>query len=595
MRVLLVHPEDDLQQGPWSDLRWDRVVDLGRAGMEAYARARSHYGCPVTSFYESEGGSENFKNLQRVRDLFARGAGRLTDRYGLDWWELTSIRVHAEVETAIRLQKFAAGLGAGDEIHISKPGFEAKILKLATGDRLHMFPSRANSSRRGPGHYFHVARKFPPSQLLEIFWDKADPGYQLRGWFNGKRKPQQDPVVLLPTAYVSVSRTGIAYANTVPDANFLLVATRRSGWVANPPANVETAWLRSYASVRPSGRTAELKDLMERWGLLRNELDRIPEFNTLSRLGGFDEFPYWFARGLEIRDAWRNVLETEPLQAVICVDDSNPYTHIPLLLAKEKGLPTISCHHGALDGRCVFKRVHADTVLVKGKMEEDYLERMCGLPAKQVEIGAPAGEYEEEEEQISGGDKKSCIVVFSEAYEAMGGRGRDVYQDILPALADLALSEGRVVVVKLHPAESLAERKRIIRQTLSPDQQQVVSVVGGPLRSELLDKTWFGITILSTVAVECALKGIPCFLCKWLESSPYGYVDQFTRFGVGIRLDQPDEIKRIPFMLQNYMSDPHLRKNCGTPIQPERLRILLGLSPPQQVATSGADRDRPGL
>jgi hypothetical protein len=120
-------------------------------------------------------------------------------------------------------------------------------------------------------------------------------------------------------------------------------------------------------------------------------------------------------------------------------------------------------------------------------------------------------------------------------------------------------------------------------------------VIGGPLRAELLDNTWFGITILSTVAVECALHGIPCFLCKWLESSPYGYLDQVTRFGGGIRLDQPDQIKDIPSMLENYTPDPHLRETCGTPIQPERLRILLGFGPPLQATISGADQDRPGF
>ena len=48
------------------------------------------------------------------------------------------------------------------------------------------------------------------------------------------------------------------------------------------------------------------------------------------------------------------------------------------------------------------------------------------------------------------------------------------------------------------------------------------------LQPEMLNKTWFGVTILSTVVVECALRGIPCFLCAWLESWPYGYIDQFV-------------------------------------------------------------------
>jgi hypothetical protein len=159
----------------------------------------------------------------------------------------------------------------------------------------------------------------------------------------------------------------------------------------------------------------------------------------------------------------------------------------------------------------------------------------------------------------------------------MRGRAADVYQDILPGLADLALSEKREVVVKLHPAESASERRRIVHQTLLPQQRQVVRVVSGPLQSEMLDKTWFGITILSTVVVDCALRGIPCFLCKWLECSPYGYVDQFTRFGVGIGLNGPDEIKQIPGMLRQIKPNAATSANLWSPIAKDRLEVLLGI------------------
>src|SRR5438309_4779336 len=313
---------------------------------------------------------------------------------------------------------------------------------------------------------------------------------------------------------------------------------------------------------------------MDRWHALRRELESVPEFSIFSRLGGFDDFPRRFARGLEIRDAWRNVLDTEPVQAVICTDDSNPYTHIPLLLAKARGLPTVSCHHGALDGRYLFKPCHADVILAKGRMEEDYLVRVCNVPANRVEVGAPLELVKEDQ---ASRDLKPLIVVFSEAYEAMGGRAADVYQDILPGLADLARAEKRELVVKLHPAESASERRRIIHQTLLPRQRPVVRVVSGPLQSEMLDETWFGITILSTVAADCALRGIPCFLCKWLESSPYGYVDQFTRFGVGIRLNGPEEIKQIPGMLRQNRPNAATSANLWSPIAKDRLRVLLGI------------------
>ncbi len=104
------------------------------------------------------------------------------------------------------------------------------------------------------------------------------------------RKPQDAPVVLLPTAYVNVSRTGIAYATVVPDVRFLMVATRSSGSVKNPPRNVSTAWLRSYASVRIPARDTGVKDVMKRWGSLRKEIESVEEFQLLSRLGFSEPF-----------------------------------------------------------------------------------------------------------------------------------------------------------------------------------------------------------------------------------------------------------------------------------------------------------------
>ncbi len=132
-------------------------------------------------------------------------------------------------------------------------------------------------------------------------------------------------------------------------------------------------------------------------------------------------FADWFARGLEIRDAWRNVLNAEPVQAVLCADDSNPYTHIPLLLAKERGLRTISCHHGALDGRYMFKRCHADVILAKGRMEEDYLVRLCGVPGNRNEVGAPIL-VEDRKQETCKEKENSHRVIF----RALRGDGRTI-------------------------------------------------------------------------------------------------------------------------------------------------------------------------
>jgi hypothetical protein len=445
------------------------------------------------------------------------------------------------------------------------------------GSRVHIFPWRQNRHQRGVQHYLQVLRKFPARQLLEIFWDKRDSGYQFRGSFGGKRTPSSDPVVLLPSAYVNASRTAVAYAESLPKSRFLLVATRQSAWIESHPANVSMTWLRSYASVREPSRKAECANLQSRWELLRSELTQVPEFRLLGELGCFDDFPERFARGLEIRDAWQNVVDREPVEAVICTDDSNPYTHIPLLLAVHKGLPTVSCHHGALDGRYMFKRSHAAVLLAKGEMEQDYLVRVCGIPPQRVEIGAPIPPPERVLKPGGSQGKGGFIVFFSEAYEMTGGRARDFYRDILPPLADLALTEGRELIIKLHPSESPSDRSRIIDSILRPEQKRVMRIISGTLQPELLNEAWFGITVLSTVVVECAMRGIPCFLCHWLESWPYGYIEQFSRFDIGVRLNEPGKIKQISAIVRSYKSNAVARRNCWSPIERERLQTLLGI------------------
>jgi hypothetical protein len=292
----------------------------------------------------------------------------------------------------------------------------------------------------------------------------------------------------------------------------------------------------------------------------------------------------WLRRGLAVRDAWRNVLDTEPIQAVLCADDSNPNSRIPMLLAQGRGLPNIACHHGALDCRYMFKRSYGEIIWAKGKMEQDYLVRKCGVPPEKVEIAAPALPPNER-----GSEKSSCqafrpyVLFISEAFD-ISGRSEEFYKDVLPPLADLALASGRELIVKLHPAESEHQRTETLAGILSAQQKTVTRIVSGPLTEDLLTKAWFGITILSTVAMECAIRGIPCFLCKWLEFWPYGYIEQFIRFGVGSGLNDPSEIAKIPQYLQQHTGRPDVSQNCWQPAAAGRLRQLL--TTPRQAYTA---------
>jgi hypothetical protein len=574
MKVLLIDPQDNPDEGPWAAQRWDRIVDVGMGGQNSYERWSHRFQCPVTTLSSLRCGFDDFRQVRRLLDL---GWGQLIDEHGLDWWEIMSLLLHGELETLILLQRFAQTVGRGDEVHVSRPGLHANLLRslLATG--VNIFPVRRGSQKGGLAHYLRVSRKLSTPQIIDVFWDKYDAGYQLRGRFARRRQSSPQAVVLLPSAYVNVSRTGIAYANTFPEENFLLVTTRRSGWVQDPPRNVTATWLSVYASV--CDRSAENANMESRWRSLLKELLRTTEFEILGRLGHLENFPRWIQRGFEVRDAWRNVLDTEPVQAVLCADDSNPYTRIPLLLAQARGLASIASHHGALDGRYVFKRSYGDVIWAKGKMEEDYLVRKCGVPQERVEIAAPALPADwTASENSERPDFRPYLLFFSEACEVSGGRQEEFYRDILPQLADLAMDTGRELIVKLHPAESHRERASMVARILSAKQKSVTRVVSGPLTEDLLAQAWFGITILSTVAFECALRGIPCFLCRWLEFWPYGYVEQFIRFGVGIGLNDPGEIQRIPEYLQANPVSADVRENCWKPASQGRLRELLTAS-----------------
>jgi hypothetical protein len=228
---------------------------------------------------------------------------------------------------------------------------------------------------------------------------------------------------------------------------------------------------------------------------------------------------------------------------------------MPLLIAHQRGIKTLVCHHGALDGRYLFKRTNADVIIAKSRMEKDYLVRLCGLPPSRV-VASRVDRLPSQEKERDPAEKinRPYIVYFSEGYEVGSGRAEEFYRDILPVTAKLAEDTGHSLVVKLHSAESLRDRSRLIRRILKPSQAAKVSIVSGVLTEKLLNKTWCAITVLSTAAVECASRGIPCFLCKWLDYWPYEYIDQFARFGAGVVLESPSDISRIAHLLEHYPS-----------------------------------------
>jgi len=52
MKILLVHPEDSVEAGPWAATQWDLAVDLGWSGRAAYARQSEKLGFRIFSMSE---------------------------------------------------------------------------------------------------------------------------------------------------------------------------------------------------------------------------------------------------------------------------------------------------------------------------------------------------------------------------------------------------------------------------------------------------------------------------------------------------------------------------------------------------------------
>jgi hypothetical protein len=182
-------------------------------------------------------------------------------------------------------------------------------------------------------------------------------------------------------------------------------------------------------------------------------------------------------------------------------------------------------------------------------MEKDYLVGTCGLPEEKIAVGAP---LMRQRINLRVQHPKRSIVFFSEPYALDGGRCREFYRDLLPPLADLASRMNLGLVVKLHPMESERERRKLVNAAVRSGQRETVEIVTGALSERLFDRISFAVTVQSTAAVDCAIREIPVFLCKWLDYSHYGYVDHFIRYRAGVPLRSPAEIAKIPDLLENF-------------------------------------------
>jgi hypothetical protein len=572
LRFLLLHPEDSPFDNRWSTSRWDLIIDLGWAGRCQYREWQRQLGFSVKSLFDL---ADWWEDVRRIRQLFAIGSGRLVDSEGIDWWDLLTPIHYRRVFELFLLQKLAREVGPASELYVSRRHALADFAGHVLGEKaiaMSVTPHRGlrNRIRR----YGTALRTLTPRQIAMIAGDKWDTDYRLRRVFTPRYKSNSRPKILLPSAYRNVSRIAVSYAKLLPDDDFLLVTTRADGALVDLPGHVQAAPLAAFVPGPGNGETErEIASLIARWQALENDL-LLAEDPVLVHTAGLRvNFPQMLRRGLRIRDAWREVFERESITAVLCGDEGNIYTRLPVLLANKRSVRTIHCSHGALDATLWTAGTCSDIYLVKGEMEKDYTVTQCRVPEQKVVLGAPIHYRPSFDSTLtSSGDNN--IFFFSEPYELGYGRTEPFYRELLGNLCQVARKHGRKLILKLHPFESAKARSDTIDRVLDGNDRELVEISTETVTEQLLQRIWFGITVESSTAVECALAGKPSFLCGWFDSGLQAYGKQYEKFGAAKRLLSPAEVLQIPEMLGSWPSRETVDR-LYHPIAREELAELL--------------------
>ncbi len=441
MRVLLLHPEDSF---PGLELvsTWDLIVDLGRAPLSTYEQWGREAGCRVISLYDF---AEEIEDLRRVKSLLQFGMGQVVDQFGIDWWDISSLLIVDDLLRGLLVARLAKEIGLGCHLYVSRPSSLAETLRRCTQGTLHNLEKGFQPISRRIWHYTEALSKLEVAQVTQVLQDKLDPEHKIRKRFAWGRSKTRGPVTLLPSAYVNVSRMAVAYAAMLPEQGFLLVCARKSGKLKVLPANVRMASLDRYFD---SAGSAEVASILQRWDALQARLlSAAEDFADADAGGTLARIPALIRSGVAVRDAWNRVFEQEEVTGCLSTDDTAPDTRIPLVLAKNRGIAAVACHHGALDQRMAIKKHHADFYLAKGEMERDYLARVCLVQPEKLVVGGPAP-VADALEPIVPSSAASWLVFFTEPYQTDAWRSDEVYRDLLPRLCSLAKTCGLQLVFK---------------------------------------------------------------------------------------------------------------------------------------------------
>jgi hypothetical protein len=578
MKVLLLHPDDALAQ-PYPVQHWDLVIDLGRAPAGTYEQWSRQAGCPTVSIYDH---ADEIEDLRRLAELLKLGTGRMVDQGGIDWWSVLSLEIVPQLQQLVLLHRLAKNLSPSCELYSTRPHPLATALRRLLGTRLTTLETRAQSIIHRALHYQDVLAHLDTAQLAQALEDKCDSDHSIRRQFTRRGHASGRPVILAPSAYINVSRAVLSYAELVPDHQFLLVSTRRNAKPASLPANVCSKALTPYFI--PSDKR-EIASLLESWNSLRKRLVcGAEEFNSADAVGILRRVAELLPWGIALRDAWNQLFESENVSACLSADDSNPPSRIPLIIARNRGIPAWACHHGALDYMMAIKENYADRYLVKSEMERDYLTRVCHLAPEEIVFAEPAQPKPLASRPV-GRRSAAWLVFFTEPYRAGGWRSEEVYRDLVPRLCTLAQTCGLRLVFKLHPFESIKGHRRMLRR-IAPAQEDQIDVLTGPPSDQLWNNARIALTVQSSTGLECAALNIPVFFCAWLRDAYSGYVQQYARFGVGHVLESPDEIVQIPRLLDRQSRKSPAQRGSFSQLSADELSQLFSGTYSFPVASS---------
>ena len=178
MKVLLVHPDDSAEVGPWAETKWNLIVDLGWSGRHSYSRQAERFGCEVLSIYDL---LDHEEHRRRLRDLLAIGLNHLVDSQSVDWWDTFSALHYQQIEQLMLTEVLAQQLLKYEQIFSTRPHSSNGVLALLLGREIEVFAPGCKTRFEIDGHrYWKRIFALRPSQMAEITFDKWDTGYRLR-------------------------------------------------------------------------------------------------------------------------------------------------------------------------------------------------------------------------------------------------------------------------------------------------------------------------------------------------------------------------------------------------------------------------------